>query len=106
MRVDLFLKSCRLVRRRAEARAMCEEGALLLNGRAARAGRELRVEDELELRTWRRVLRLRVVALPRKGAGRGEARACYQVLEERVLRPGAEGAEEGAEGEMDFLSRR
>jgi ribosomal 50S subunit-recycling heat shock protein len=67
LRLDLYLKRCRLIKRRALANAACSEGLILLNGAAARPGKKVRVGDRLNLRHGGRLLELAVVALPRKG---------------------------------------
>jgi ribosomal 50S subunit-recycling heat shock protein len=45
MRLDLFLKNTRLMKRRSAAKATAAGGRVLLNGRAAKAGREVRPGD-------------------------------------------------------------
>lgn len=67
LRLDLFLKRCRLIKRRSVANAACSGGLILLNGAAARPGKKVRVGDRLNLRHGGRLLELEVVALPRKG---------------------------------------
>ncbi len=67
LRLDLYLKRCRLIKRRALANAACTRGMILLNGTAARPGKKVRVGDRLNLRHGGRLLELEVVALPRKG---------------------------------------
>lgn len=67
LRLDLYLKRCRLIKRRAMANAACTRGLILLNGAAARPGKKIRVGDRLNLRHGGRLLELEVVTLPRKG---------------------------------------
>ena len=67
LRLDLYLKRCRLIKRRALANAACTRGLILLNGAAARPGKKVRVGDRLNLRHAGRLLELEVMALPRKG---------------------------------------
>ena len=49
MRLDLFLKNTRLIKRRSAAKAEASEGRVLLNGRPAKAGREVRPGDRLTI---------------------------------------------------------
>jgi len=67
LRLDLFLKRCRLIKRRSVANEACTRGLILLNGAPARPGKKVRVGDRLNLRHGGRLLELEVVALPRKG---------------------------------------
>ncbi len=64
LRVDVFLKSSRLVKRRTLAKELCDEGAVLVNGRPSRAGRELAPGDEVTLNLRSRVLSVAVAELP------------------------------------------
>jgi ribosomal 50S subunit-recycling heat shock protein len=49
MRLDLYLKHTRLVKRRTAAKAVAESGGVLLNGHPAKAGRDVRAGDVLTL---------------------------------------------------------
>jgi ribosomal 50S subunit-recycling heat shock protein len=52
------------VKRRALAKELCEEGAVLVNGRPSRAGRELAPGDEVTLNLRNRLLSVAVTELP------------------------------------------
>ena len=58
------MKSSRLVKRRTLAKELCDEGAVLVNGRPSRAGRELAPGDEVTLNLRNRVLSVAVLELP------------------------------------------
>lgn len=47
MRLDKFLKLYRIIKRRTIAHDACEEGFIFVNGRPAKAGKELREGDEV-----------------------------------------------------------
>jgi ribosomal 50S subunit-recycling heat shock protein len=49
MRLDLFLKNTHLLKRRSSAKALALEGAVLLNGRPAKPGREVGPGDVVAL---------------------------------------------------------
>jgi ribosomal 50S subunit-recycling heat shock protein len=81
MRLDLFLKASRLVLRRTVAQELCEAGAVLVNGASAKSSRALSVGDEITLRRRRRLLTVRVLAVPaHKQTSRAEAPQLYQIL--------------------------
>ena len=81
MRLDQYLRASRLVLRRTIAQELCEAGAVLVNGAAARSSRSVREGDELTLRRRGRVLTVRVLSLPQtKQVSRADAPALYEVL--------------------------
>lgn len=49
MRIDKFLKNSRLIKRRTIAKEACEQGRILVNGKEAKPGTEVKVGDELTL---------------------------------------------------------
>lgn len=49
MRIDKFLKNSRLIKRRTVAKDACEQGKILVNGKEAKPGTEVKVGDELTL---------------------------------------------------------
>jgi ribosomal 50S subunit-recycling heat shock protein len=63
VRLDLFLKASRLVLRRSIARQLCDLGRINVNGAAAKASKEIKAGDEIEIirgekRTVARVLEI------------------------------------------------
>jgi ribosomal 50S subunit-recycling heat shock protein len=49
MRLDKFLKVSRIIKRRTVAKEVCETGRVLLNGKAAKPGSEVKVGDIVEI---------------------------------------------------------
>ncbi len=49
MRLDAFLKNTRLIKRRSSAKSAAAEGEVLLNGRPAKPGRDVKAGDVLTL---------------------------------------------------------
>ena len=84
MRLDLYLKAARLVRRRAVAAALCDAGQVLVGGQAARASRGIRVGDRVEVRFARRQLLVEVVAVPAGEGVQADGRALYRLLREET----------------------
>ncbi len=82
MRVDLFLKQSRLVKRRPIAKELCDEGAVKVNGRTARAGQKLVVGDSLTLSLWSRRLELEVLEIPGRPPSAASARDLYRIVSE------------------------
>lgn len=86
MRLDLFLKSARLVLRRALANELCDAGLVKINGAAAKPAREVRTGDEIEIKRRNRITRLRVQQVPdKKQVSKQEAPTLYEILAEEIL---------------------
>jgi ribosomal 50S subunit-recycling heat shock protein len=83
MRLDLFLKWSRIILRRTLAKEMCDAGRVSLNGNEARAGREVRVGDTVEVRLPRRRLKFRVRSIPAHAPGKEGGREMLELLEDR-----------------------
>ncbi len=49
MRLDLFLKNTRLIKRRSSAREYARGGSVLINGHPAKPGRDVKAGDVLTL---------------------------------------------------------
>lgn len=83
MRVDLFLKLSRLVKRRTAAKEMVELGAVKLNGRIVRPSAEVRVSDRIEVAYPRRLVVLDVLVDDERLIKRGEMP--FRILEDRRM---------------------
>ena len=82
LRLDLFLKRSRLVKRRSLAATLCENDYVILNGRPAPPGKSVREGDRIEVRYARRKVLVEVTGIPetpRKG------QEFYKVLREDVI---------------------
>jgi ribosomal 50S subunit-recycling heat shock protein len=73
------------VKRRALAKELCDEGAVLVNGRPSRAGRELAPGDEVTLNLRNRQLSVAVAELPEKRAGVSATLDLYKVIRDERL---------------------
>jgi ribosomal 50S subunit-recycling heat shock protein len=75
------LKASRLVKRRSLAKELCDEGAVLVNGRPSRAGKELASGDEVTLNLRNRLLSVAVAELPsEKRVSASGAAGLYKVI--------------------------
>jgi ribosomal 50S subunit-recycling heat shock protein len=81
MRLDQYLRASRLVLRRTIAQELCDAGAVLVNGLAARSSRTVREGDRLTIKRRDRALTVRVLSVPAaKQTSRKEAPALYEIL--------------------------
>jgi ribosomal 50S subunit-recycling heat shock protein len=61
VRLDLFLKTSRLVKRRTTAREMCENGRVFVNGLEAKPAKEVKEGDRITLKFSSRIIDLEVL---------------------------------------------
>ncbi|HEX8455678.1 MAG TPA: S4 domain-containing protein [Pyrinomonadaceae bacterium] len=81
MRLDQFLRASRLVLRRTVAQELCEAGAVLVGGAAARSSRAVRAGDEITIRRRDRWLTVRVLAVPAlRQTSKQQAAELYEVV--------------------------
>lgn len=85
MRVDLFLKQSRLVKRRTLARELCQEGAVAVNGAPARPSKDVAPGDRLSLRLWNRLMEIEVQEIPERALAGPEAARLYRIVSERKI---------------------
>lgn len=86
MRLDLFLKFSRLCTRRTVAQKICEAGRVSINGRTAKPSHDVKIGDEIELRTRTRVQTVRVLKVPEtRQTSRKDAGNLYELLREESL---------------------
>lgn len=86
MRLDLFLKSSRLIIRRTIAQELCNAGYVKVNGVMARSSRTLKANDEIELRRRNKITTFRVVEIPlKKQVSTLDAANLYEVLSEEFI---------------------
>jgi len=85
LRLDVFLKRSRLVKRRAIAKELISDGAVSLNGRPARSGKNVVVGDRLRMRLWNRQIEIEIERIPDKAVSSAESRTLYRVLSERRI---------------------
>lgn len=87
MRLDLFLKASRLIKRRTQAKEACDEGKVLMGGARVKAGREVRVGDQIELHFPGRRLVVRIERLPEGSTPKVETTGLYSILREERRTP-------------------
>ena len=79
MRLDKYLKVSRLIKRRTVANEACDGGRVMLNGKVAKAGAEVKPGDVIELSFGQRSLRGEVGSVS-ESAAKADAPAMYREL--------------------------
>lgn len=88
MRIDLVLSRLCLMKTRSQAAHACEDGAVRLNGRPAKASAAVRPGDRIVLLdpSGRSEREFEILALPPEGAlSRAAARDLYRLVDRRVV---------------------
>ena len=79
MRLDKFLKVSRVIKRRTVASSACSGGRVLVNGKEAKPGHKLKINDEITIQFGERPLVVRVVRLE-ETVRKEEADSLYEVI--------------------------
>jgi len=83
MRLDLFLKTTYLVRRRELAKELCDEGYVRINGVPRKASAEISVGDELDFPIYNRLLKVKVLDIPKGNLPKGSQWSFIEIMEEK-----------------------
>jgi len=79
LRLDKFLKNSRIIKRRTVANEACDAGRVSVNGKAAKAGYEIKIGDIVEIKFGDKTTKFevsKVIENPRKE----EAGELYKIL--------------------------
>lgn len=98
MRLDLFLKASRIILRRTLAQEFCDAGLVKINGVKAKSSREVKLNDEIEIKRSNRILTARVLQIPNtKQVSRQASSSLFEVVSETMISDSLleRGADEG-----------
>ena len=84
MRIDKFLKISRIIKRRTEAKKACNAKCVKLNQRLAKAGDEIKINDEVEISFPSKTVRYKILEVPLKNVHAKDATFLYEILEKAV----------------------
>jgi len=82
MRLDVYLKQSRLIKRRSVAKESCDSGRVRVGGASSKPGREVKPGDVISLRFPRRRLVVEVVETPTGNVTKERATTLYRVVED------------------------
>lgn len=86
MRLDLFLKASRLILRRSLAQQFCDAGLVKINGLTAKSARDVKPNDEIEIKRNNRLIKVKVLEVPaKKQISRQSAANLYEIISEKIL---------------------
>lgn len=81
MRLDKFLKVSRLIKRRTVANEVSDTGRISVNGNSAKAGKQLKEGDVIEIEYANRTVKVKVLKVPDGNVSVQEASSLYEILE-------------------------
>jgi ribosomal 50S subunit-recycling heat shock protein len=81
VRLDVFLKRVGLIKQRSLAKDICDEGQVRMDGRTAKAGKEVGPGRLLEIDLATERLEIEVLALPTRNYKQEDGRAFYRIIE-------------------------
>ena len=64
MRIDKFLNSVNIVKRRSIADEMCKEGVVFVNGKKAKSSKDVKTGDIIEIHYLKGIKKFEVLKLP------------------------------------------
>lgn len=81
MRLDKFLKVSRLIKRRTIANEVSDTGRISVNGNSAKAGKQLKEGDIIEIEYANRTVKVKVLKIPANNVSVQEAPTLYEIIE-------------------------
>lgn len=86
MRLDQFLKISRLVPRRTLAQEFCDAGLIGVNGVTSKSSKEIKADDQIEIKRRNRVTKVVVLHVPEtKQVPKNSVTELYRLTEEIVV---------------------
>jgi len=80
MRLDKYLKLARILKRRTQAKELCDEGKIFINGKEAKAGARIKVGQIIVIEFKRRRLEVEVLEVPEGNVRKFDADKLYRIL--------------------------
>ena len=83
MRLDLFLKTSRLIKSRSVAQEFCDAGMVEINGATAKSSKEVKAGDKLTIRRRNRISEYSIESIPtQKQVSKEKAPELYSIISE------------------------
>ena len=89
MRLDLFLKTSRLIPRRSLAQELCDAGRISVNGTVAKSSKEIKAGDAIDIHRRERITKIVVNTVPAsKQVSKQSAGELYNVVSDESVDDG------------------
>jgi len=83
MRLDKYLQTVGIFKRRTVAREVCEEGVVMINGHRAKSGKTVQAGDRIDLHLYNREISIEVVKVPSAAVPRKDRPDYVRILQDR-----------------------
>ncbi len=80
MRLDKYLKLTRILKRRTQAKELCDEGKIYIGNRKAKASSNVKIGQIITIEFARRKVVFEVLDVPEKNVRKKEANGLYRIL--------------------------
>jgi ribosome-associated heat shock protein Hsp15 len=80
LRLDLFLRTSRLVKQRALAKKVCDAGLVEVDGQKAKPGKMVKEGQSICIYSPTRLLEVRIVKIPKGNVSKANASTLYEVV--------------------------
>ena len=87
MRIDKYLKVCRLIRRRTMANEACDGERIMINGKIVKPGKEVKIGDLVTVAYGNKTVTVRVLSTDNT-VKKEDAAKMYEVVSEGTLQQG------------------
>ena len=90
MRADLFLKKCSIVKRRSQAKAICQRGKVLIDGNSIKAANQITPGQLMTICLPNRFLEIEILDIPKSNVSRKAAGDFYRVIRDEKRNEGVD----------------
>lgn len=84
MRIDKFLKTARILKRREAAKELALQGRVLVNDRVAKPSSEIEIGDIVQIRFGYRLLTIRILDI-QKQVSKQNAQNLFEIIKEEKI---------------------
>ena len=89
MRLDKYLKICRIIKRRTVSKDIISFGQVFLNNRKAKPASNVNIGDKITLILGNRQITIEVLSINEK-VKKDEVLSLYKIIEEKEIKPSTE----------------
>lgn len=85
MRLDKYLKTARILKRRTVSKELADQQRVYVNGRVAKPSTEVKIGDLIKVEFGHRELTVRVLMI-QKQVSKNDAALMFEVVEEKLMK--------------------
>ena len=81
MRIDQYLKKTLIIKKREEAKMMCDKKLVKLNGKHSKPSKSVRTGDIIEIETPHGIKQIKVLKIPEGNVSKEQANLYYEEIQ-------------------------